>query len=132
VSVDGAVQAAVDVTNDGDRDGEEIVQLYAGCRASTVERPVKRLLAFAKIALRAGETKTVTLSVRVRDLARYDPDAKAWIVDRLPYEILVGPSSRASDLLTSTVEVVDAGPSRLALAHLPEPRDAPPAPRLAR
>ena len=70
-------------------------QLYVGFEGSKVERPVKLLRAFAKVALAPGETKTVPLSVAVKDLAWYDARAKAWQIEPMTYGVLVGPSSRA-------------------------------------
>ena len=81
------------------------MQLYVGFEGSTVERPKKLLRAFAKVALRPGETKTVPLRVAVRDLAWYDAPQKAWRVEPMTYGVLVGPSSRAADLLTASVTV---------------------------
>jgi beta-glucosidase len=105
VGTDGTVEVTVDVTNTGARAGEEVVQLYVGFEGSPVERPVKLLRAFAKVALLAGETKTVPLRVAVRDLAWYDARRKAWRVEPMTYGVLVGSSSRASDLLKASVTV---------------------------
>jgi hypothetical protein len=49
----------------------------------------------------------VSLPVRVKDLAYYDAGAKAWTVERLEYPVLVGGSSRSSDLLVARFRVVD-------------------------
>jgi beta-glucosidase len=104
----GIVRASVDVTNTGQRAGEEVVQLYVGFPSpSAVERPVKLLRAFEKVSLAAGETKTVSLAVPVASLAYYDVAGRRWVVERAPHTILVGPSSSAEDLLTATVMVVD-------------------------
>jgi len=105
VGPDGRLEVSVDVANTGERAGEEIVQLYVGFEGSQVERPVKLLRAFDKVALEPGETKTVPLSVEVRDLAWYNPDAGEWEVEPMTYGILVGPSSRNDDLLKSEFTV---------------------------
>ena len=110
VSPDGKVEVTVDVTNTGSRAGEEVVQLYVGFEGSKVDRPVKLLRAFTKTALAPGETKTVPLSVAVKDLAWYDAQAKAWQIEPMTYSVLVGPSSRASELLKARFTV---SPSRL-------------------
>ena len=112
VRPDGVVEVSVDVRNTGGRAGEEVVQLYVGFDGSKVDRPVKLLRAFAKVALAPGETKTVPLRVAVRDLAWYDASAKSWRVEPMAYRILVGPSSRASDLLESRVVVSEAAGAR--------------------
>jgi hypothetical protein len=59
------------------------------------------------VALGPGETKRVTIPVKVKDLAYYDPATKNWVVEKMAHEVLVGPSSRASDLLTASFNVVD-------------------------
>ena len=105
VAADGRVDVSVDVTNAGARPGDEVVQLYVSFGGSKVERPVKLLRAFAKVTLAPGETKTVPLSVNAGDLAWYDAGAKTWRVEPMTYGILVGPSSRASDLLKASVLV---------------------------
>ena len=95
----------MEATNSGTRAGEETVQLYVGFGGSTVERPVKLLRAFSKVALAPGETKTVPLSVAVKDLAWYDVEAKGWKIEPMTYGVLVGPSSRDRDLLKATFRV---------------------------
>jgi beta-glucosidase len=107
VKADGTVRASVDVTNTGSRAGEEVVQLYVGYPSSRVDRPVKLLRGFEKVALAAGETKHVTFTLPVGSLAYYDVGAKAWVVERQPHSLSVGGSSRAADLLTATFQVVD-------------------------
>jgi beta-glucosidase len=102
----GTVEASVDVANTGARGGEEIVQLYVGFAGSKVDRPVKLLRGFAKVALGPGETKRVKLPVKVKDLAYYDPQTKTWLLERMEHVVLVGPSSRSSDLLTACFKVV--------------------------
>jgi beta-glucosidase len=104
---DATVTASVDVTNTGSRAGDEIVQLYVGFPGSKVDRPVKLLRGFARVSLAPGETKRVSLPVKVKDLAYYDAGAKVWAVERLEYPVLVGGSSRSSDLLAARFRVVD-------------------------
>jgi beta-glucosidase len=107
VPADGTVEVTVDVTNTGGRAGEEVVQLYVGFEGSKVERPVKLLRGFKKIALAPGETKTVPLSVPVKELAWYDMATKSWRIEPMAYGIFVGPSSRRPDLLPASVTVTD-------------------------
>ncbi len=84
----------VDVTNSGSRDGAEVVQLYVEPVAPRLPRPTKELKGFAKVALKAGETKTVAIPLDARAFAFYDPDRKAWLAEAGAYRLLVGPSSR--------------------------------------
>ena len=60
---DEPVKVTVDVTNSGDMDGDEIVQLYIRDIVSTVTRPVKELKDFSRISLKKGETKTVEFTI---------------------------------------------------------------------
>ena len=95
------------VTNTGEREGAEIVQAYVRPVKPPVLRPEKELKAFAKVLLKPGETKTVTLALGPRAFAYYDPEAKAWRVAKGRYDLLVGASSR--DIrLTGSVEVAQA------------------------
>ncbi len=114
VAPDGTLDVTVDVTNTGPRAGEEVVQLYVGFDGSAVDRPVKLLRGFAKVALAPGETKTVPLRVAAKDLAWYDAESKAWRVEAMTYGVFVGPSSRAADLLKAsfTVAAASAAPER--------------------
>jgi len=94
----GKVEVAVDVANAGAVAGEEVAQLYVGYRASQVERHVKDLKAFARVALQPGETKTVRFEIKTEDLAWYDAKAGCWQVEEIEYEVFVGGSSRPEDL----------------------------------
>ncbi|GAB4245572.1 MAG: glycoside hydrolase family 3 N-terminal domain-containing protein [Acidobacteriota bacterium] len=106
VGVGDVIRVSVDVSNVGARAGKEVVQLYVGFENSTVERPIRLLRGFAKVALAPGETKRVELEVPVRDLAYYDPDSGEWKVEAVTYPVFVGPSSRAGDLLRGEVRVI--------------------------
>jgi len=65
------VVASVDITNSGDRDGEEVVQLYIHDLVGDVTRPVKELKGFKKVLVKKGETVTVTFSISSDDLSYY-------------------------------------------------------------
>jgi beta-glucosidase len=98
---------SVDVTNTGQRAGEEIVQLYVQDVASTLARPLKELKGFAKVALAPGETKTVTLLLDQAALAYWDDAEQAWVAEAGEFAALVGSSSqdiraRATFRLTDT------------------------------
>lgn len=70
----GEIQVTADVTNTGNRDGEQIVQLYIRDHYASVTRPVKELRGFEKVALRKGETKTVRFSVTPEMISIYNLD----------------------------------------------------------
>lgn len=74
----GMWNVAVDITNTGSREGKETVQLYIGDEKSSVDRPKKELKDFAKVALRPGETRTVTLRITEQDLKFWDEASHDW------------------------------------------------------
>lgn len=102
-----SVQVELEITNTGDRDGDEVVQLYVRDRESTVHRPVKELKAFAKVHVVAGATQTVRLELDRRSFAYWDSATSAWQVEGGEFELLVGSSSR--DIRSSaTIELTSA------------------------
>ena len=94
LKADGTVQVQMDVTNTGKRAGAEVVQLYVHDLKSQIDKPVRELKGFKKVALNPGETKTVTLTLTARDLAYFDVPGKQWKADAGKYEIEIGSSSR--------------------------------------
>jgi len=103
---DGCLVASVDVTNTGLRAGDEVVQLYAGCQGSCVERPVRWLVAFARVALEPGQTRTVQLELPAQRLGYYDVERSGWVVEPIAYVAQVGGSSRERDLLSARFRIV--------------------------
>jgi beta-glucosidase len=90
---DGTVTISVDVRNTGKRDGQEVVQLYVKHLGSKVERPIKELKGFQRVALKAGETKTVQLKLKAKDLAYWDAAKKQWVVEDEKVNLMLGGSS---------------------------------------
>lgn len=84
--------ASVDITNTGDRDGEEIVQLYVRDLVGDVTRPVKELKSFRKVLIRKGETITVTFTLRLMDLSYYHQDM-SYRYDPGDFMIFIGTNS---------------------------------------
>ena len=82
----------VDVTNTGNVDGAEVVQLYISDVECSVARPVKELKGFAKISLKAGEKQTVEFEISSDALKFYD-EAKGWIAESGKFEVHLGVSS---------------------------------------
>ena len=87
----------VDVKNTGQCAGEEVVQMYIRDVYSSVTRPIKELRGFKKLMLVPGEVKTVSLEIRPEHLAFTDINKK-YTVEPGDFEIMVGNSSRDSDL----------------------------------
>ncbi|MBQ7542681.1 MAG: glycoside hydrolase family 3 C-terminal domain-containing protein [Clostridia bacterium] len=80
------------ITNTGDRDGAEVVQLYRSSHNCSVVRPVAELQAYARTALKAGETKTVTLRLSEDAFCYYDADMRYGLHDGR-HTLLLGTSS---------------------------------------
>jgi beta-glucosidase len=90
---DGQVTITVTVRNTGKRDGQEVVQLYVAHAGSKVERPIKELKGFERIALKAGEQKIVLFQLKAKDLAYWDEQKKQWVVEDEKVNVMVGGSS---------------------------------------
>ena len=99
-----AVTVTVEVTNSGEIDGEEIVQLYIRDKVSSATRPVKELKGYQRVALKAGETKTVSFTIDAESLAFYDINM-AYCVEPGEFMIMTGSSSNDKDLKSTTLEV---------------------------
>jgi len=109
----GNARVSVDVKNVGNRQSEEVVQLYIHDVVGTVSTPVKQLRGFQRVALRPGETKTVTFTLTPEDLSLLNRDMH-WVVEPGAFEVMVGSSSE--DIrLKGTLQVKDepAAPVRL-------------------
>ncbi len=93
LSSDKILTVSVDVTNSGNYDGAEVVQLYIRDMVGSITRPVKELKGFQKIFLKAGETKKVTFTITPEDLKFYNYDL---VYDWEPGEftIMIGGNSR--------------------------------------
>ena len=75
-STTAATSVAVDVTNSGDRDGDEVVQLYATDDVASVARPILELVGFTRVSIPAGETRRVTFTVDASRLAFHGLDMR--------------------------------------------------------
>ena len=97
-----AVKVSFELSNEGGMDADEVVQLYVARPGATVEWPAKELKAFARVALKAGEKKTVTLTVPVKDLRYWNVEKNAWDLEHGTLQLLLG---AASDDIRQTAEV---------------------------
>lgn len=92
---------SLNVTNNSDRDGDEVVELYASPAEGQPLKPIQ-LKGFKRISLKAGETKAVAFKLSPEQLAYFNVDAELWTITGGKYDIKVGRSS--SDLpLCATV-----------------------------
>lgn len=94
LAVDGSLTVSVKVTNTGDRDGAEVVQVYVGEEDPAVERPPKELAGFAKETIPAGETKRISMELGLDAFQYWDPETERWTIDPGKFRVIVGSSSR--------------------------------------
>lgn len=80
---------SVTVTNAGERDGAEVVQLYVACRDSKICRPEKELKGFQKVFLRAGESQRVSIAFDDKTFRYFDTEDNAWAVEDADYDICI-------------------------------------------
>lgn len=92
-SADDVFTVTIPVTNTGDREGSEIVQLYISDLKSSLPRPVKELKGFSKVRLAPGQTENVTFEIGRDALAFFDDKAHEWVVEPGKFEALIGASS---------------------------------------
>lgn len=93
-----SLTVSVDVTNTGQRAGDEVVQLYIQHVGSKVPRPREELKGFARISLAPGETKSVQLPLAAGDLAYWNESANQWTVEPDRVKILLGTASDSIQL----------------------------------
>ncbi len=99
----GELTVSVPVTNAGNYDADEIVQLYVHDLVGSVSRPVKELKGFERVALKKGETKTVTFTLKSDDLKFYNQQLE-YKNEPGDFEVMVGPNSRDLQTLKFTLQ----------------------------
>ncbi|WP_369765178.1 beta-glucosidase BglX [Flavobacterium sp. WC2429] len=92
MNVNDTVKVSVDVTNDGNYDGKEVVQLYIRDLVGSVTRPIKELKGFQKIFLKKGETQTVTFEISEETLKFYNSELQ-FAAEPGAFEAFVGTNS---------------------------------------
>jgi len=94
--------ATVEVTNSGDRDGDEVVQLYVTDDVASVARPIRELVGFTRIAIPAGETRRVTFTVDPSRLSFHGLDMR-HTTEPGTFTFRIGRSAEAADMLEQQV-----------------------------
>ena len=102
VKEDGIV-TRVTVKNTGDRDGAEVVQVYAGYENSAADRPVKQLCGFQKVYLAAGEEQTAEIFTPFDKMKYYNPVKREWVLEKMEYTIYAGNSEASEDQKTAKI-----------------------------
>lgn len=105
IGTEGSVSVLVDVTNTGDRDGEEVVQFYIHDDEAAVPVPRLDLRGFERVFIPAGESRTVTVTLDSEDLSRFDEISRAYRVEPGSYSVFAGPSSDMNQLSMVTLTV---------------------------
>lgn len=88
-----SILVSVNVKNTGKWDGDEVVQLYVSYPDSKVERPIKQLKGFKRIFIPKGESKTVEIPLKAMDLAYWNIEKHAFVVEQGKVKLMVGSSS---------------------------------------
>jgi beta-glucosidase len=96
---DGAL-VQFELRNAGERDGQEVVQVYLHDCEASLERPEQELVAFRKVELAAGSSTSVELRLDRRAFSFYEPAQSAWLAEPGRFEVRVGASSRDQRLRT--------------------------------
>ena len=92
MAADGSVEASIVVSNTGQRDGDEVVQLYVHQQAASIARPVKELRGFQRIHLKAGEQRRVTFCID-RDQLQYLNAQGEPVLESGLFDIMIGGNS---------------------------------------
>jgi len=103
-TTDGTVTVSVEVTNTGDREADEVVQLYLHQRHGTASRPVRELKGFERVTLAAGESRTLSFPVGPDERRYWNAAARDWVLDTSTFDVWVGGDSTAE--ATGTFEIV--------------------------
>ena len=98
------INVSVQIKNDSNIAGDEVVQLYFNDSFSSVTRPVKELVSYERVFIEAGETKTVNLNVPIENLAFYDINM-VYCVEEGEFEFMVGGSSDSKFHLKKSIKI---------------------------
>jgi beta-glucosidase len=98
-----AIHVTASVTNTGARDGAEVVELYVGPKDGGDDEPVKQLAAFKRVALKAGESKSVAFDIPFQRFATWQTQPQNWFCAAGVYNVYVGNSSRSTHRMSVTV-----------------------------
>lgn len=97
------IHVTVNLSNIGQRTGEEVVQVYVGMQNSQIERQHKLLKGFEKITLSATQSSDVTITINKDELRYFDEASNAWQFEQGRYTFWVGSSSQTTDLISAEI-----------------------------
>lgn len=87
------IRVSADVSNNGEYDADEVIQVYVGSENKEKDRPVRLLKGFKRVSVKAGETVRTVVDVEVNDIKFYNPDKGEWELDD-NYTVYAGTDSR--------------------------------------
>ena len=103
MTMGGNITATVTVTNNGNCEGAEVVQLYIRDMVGSIARPVQELKGFERISLKPGESRTVSFKITPDLLKFYNKDMK-YVCEPGDFEVMIGPNSRDVQRLPFTLQ----------------------------
>jgi beta-glucosidase len=103
VATNGTATVSVEVTNTGDRDADEVVQLYIHQRHGSASRPVRELKGFSRVTLAAGQSRIIEFPVGPDERQYWNAAVRDWVADSSTFDVWVGGDSTAP--LATTFEV---------------------------
>ena len=113
LSEDGSVQASARITNIGNRDGAEVAQFYITAPKSPVKRPIKQLVGFQRLELKAGESKTVTFTLPYNEQALWywHENQRKFVLQPGQLKLMIGSSSADIHLRGAVILAASNGAS---------------------
>ena len=96
----------MDVTNNGERQADEVVQLYIHQRHGSAARPIRELKGFERVSLEAGESGTVQFTLGPAELRYWNAAVRDWVIEESNFDLWVGGDSTAE--LSTTFQVAKA------------------------
>lgn len=103
MTAEGTITASVTVTNTGNCDADEVVQLYIRDMVGSVSRPVQELKDFSRISLKKGESKTVSFTINAEKLKFYNNELQ-YVCEPGEFQVMVGPNSRDVQVQSFTLK----------------------------
>jgi beta-glucosidase len=103
IAPDDTLTVSVEVTNTGEREADEVVQMYLHQRHGSASRPVRELKGFKRVSLAAGEVRTLQFPIGPNERRYWNAAVRDWVIDQSTFDVWVGGDSTAD--LATTFEV---------------------------
>ena len=99
------IRVSLDVTNNSNIDGEDVIQIYVGKKDSNIYRPLKELKAFTKVFVKANETKRVEVEVEIDNLKSYRDASDSFELEEGNYEIYI--AKNANEIINDSIVILE-------------------------